>query len=392
MKKAQKSKKILKSEEILQQRSAIAAVDTRKRSANDALSNSKVTDGIVQPKQKKNKNDWVSHKEWLRLKQVAKEGTLEVQRSTDSATYDPWAAGPTESVDNQKLEYVPKEKPKVAPSTLKEAPIALTANGKPVPAVKKPTAAVSYNPEFESWQGLLKEEGEKEIEAEKQRLEEKKRQEEVERLAESAKHIEDEPKPDDETEWEGFESEYEITPEWLNKKVPKRKTTAQRTKAKRRKDMEARVKWEEKMKRREQELDSANSIMKPHKIIPKHGNNEQENAENASDSEGDDRVLRRRPLGNLQYVHTPHTTIIHLLVGSFILTNSCSVPQKPLELVLPDEMPDSLRRLRPEGNLLNDRFRNLLINGKLEVRKPITQPKKKNTKLTEKWSYKDFRI
>jgi nucleolar protein 53 len=69
-----------------------------------------------------------------------------------------------------------------------------------------------------------------------------------------------------------------------------------------------------------------------------------------------------------------------------------SPPEKPLELVLPDELQDSLRLLKPEGNLLDDRFRNLLVNGKLEARKPVFQPKKSKRKLTEKWTYKDFQI
>jgi nucleolar protein 53 len=71
---------------------------------------------------------------------------------------------------------------------------------------------------------------------------------------------------------------------------------------------------------------------------------------------------------------------------------SYSVPEKPLEAVLPDELQDSLRLLKPEGNLLGERFRNLLVQGKLEARKPITQPKKAKRKYTEKWAYKDFKI
>lgn len=69
-----------------------------------------------------------------------------------------------------------------------------------------------------------------------------------------------------------------------------------------------------------------------------------------------------------------------------------SVPEKPLELVLPDELQDSLRLLKPEGNLLGDRFRNLMVQGKVEVRNPITQPKKAKRKATEKWTYKDFKV
>ena len=64
--------------------------------------------------------------------------------------------------------------------------------------------------------------------------------------------------------------------------------------------------------------------------------------------------------------------------------------EPPLELVLPEELQDSLRLLKPEGNLLKDRFRNILVSGKMETRKPIQQPKKKHVSYTEKWSYKDW--
>jgi len=63
-----------------------------------------------------------------------------------------------------------------------------------------------------------------------------------------------------------------------------------------------------------------------------------------------------------------------------------------LELVLPDELQDSLRLLKPEGNLLDDRFRTLIVQGKLEARKPVLQPKKPKRKSTEKWAYKDFKL
>lgn len=69
-----------------------------------------------------------------------------------------------------------------------------------------------------------------------------------------------------------------------------------------------------------------------------------------------------------------------------------SVPEPPLELVLTDELRDSLRLLKPEGNLLQDRFRNILVRGKIETRKPIQQGKKKRRTVTEKWSYKDFAV
>lgn len=61
-------------------------------------------------------------------------------------------------------------------------------------------------------------------------------------------------------------------------------------------------------------------------------------------------------------------------------------------MVLPDELQDSLRKLKPEGNLLDDRFRTLIVQGKLESRKPVHQPRKAKREVTEKWSYKDFKI
>ena len=90
--------------------------------------------------------------------------------------------------------------------------------------------------------------------------------------------------------------------------------------------------------------------------------------EAGSDEEAGEAVLRRRRLGR------------------------DPVPEAPLELVLPDELEDSLRMLKPEGNLLKDRFRSILIRGKMETRKPIQQAKKKKKTYTEKWTYKDFKV
>ena len=74
------------------------------------------------------------------------------------------------------------------------------------------------------------------------------------------------------------------------------------------------------------------------------------------------------------------------------LTQVNRLPPKPLELVLPDELQDSLRRLRPEGNLLRERFRSAVIRGRVEPRKPVVQPRKPKRYIVEKWSYRDFPI
>src|SRR5690606_12129410 len=68
------------------------------------------------------------------------------------------------------------------------------------------------------------------------------------------------------------------------------------------------------------------------------------------------------------------------------------LPERDLELVLPDELQDSLRLLRPEGNLLKDRYRSMLVRGKVEARRHLPFRKQANRKVTEKWTYKDFVI
>ena len=69
-----------------------------------------------------------------------------------------------------------------------------------------------------------------------------------------------------------------------------------------------------------------------------------------------------------------------------------AMPSAPLEVQLPDELEDSLRRLKPQGNLLTDRYRNMLLNGKVEVRKRLGQQKQPKTERYEKWSYKDWKL
>ncbi|KAI3128802.1 hypothetical protein DTO027I6_632 [Penicillium roqueforti] len=356
---AKKQKKPLKSDEILAQRSMIPALDGRKRV------NPNVTDGVIEPKTKKPKSDWVSKKEYLRLKQVAKEGNP-LAKKTENEFYDPWAEDtePTLKYDDPRFDFLQKPKPKVEPSTLKHAPISLAANGKPIPSVKVPHGGTSYNPVFEEWDKLLETHGAAAVEAEKLRLAEEAKEAEKQRLIEEAQNDNGEVKSDDESAWEGFESEYEKS-EWLNKKRPERKSKTQRNKAIRRKLAEGKAKWEAARVKRDEQ---AQHILKIAEQI-KERELERENQSDADDDEaGDETALRKKTFGGKR-----------------------AVPAQPLELVLPDELQDSLRLLKPEGNLLDDRFRTLIVQGKLESRTPITQARKARRQITEKWTAKDFK-
>jgi len=362
----QKTHKPLKADVILAQRSLVPAVDSRKRSR------SKVTDGILGPSTKKHKKNWVSNKELQRLK-----GSLDESNQLSSGRlqhdqdvkFDLWF-GDNVAEDKVEYDYLPQPKPKVAPATVSHAPIAMTSSGKPVKAIETPKAGTSYNPSFTDWDDLLHKEGQKMIEAEKKRLQaEMLEAERAVRIATIASEDAPGARTDDESAWEGVESSYESS-EWLKKKRPERKTQAQRNKIKRRQAVERQALHQAKMTDKKKQARELEQLAKSGDGGQADAGDEVAEVEdgNVSSDGGDGSLLRRKRLRNV------------------------SIPEKNLEVVLPDELQESLRRLKPEGNLLNDRFRHLLVNGKIEPRKPILQPKKKRVTYTEKWTHKDFHI
>jgi len=171
---------------------------------------------------------------------------------------------------------------------------------------------------------------------------------------------------EEDSTWEGFESGTEDVR--LGAKRPERKTPAQRNRIKRRKDEERKAKMAANIKKKNEQASQIKKIAQAvaekeqARVLARLEQNED------SSSEGDDMELRRRKLGKI------------------------SLPEKDLELVLPDELQESLRLLKPEGNLLKDRYRSLLVRGKVESRRPISFAKKAKRKATEKWTHKDFML
>ncbi|RYP35504.1 hypothetical protein DL767_003758 [Monosporascus sp. MG133] len=354
--------KPLKADEIIAARSAVPAVPLRKRPGD------KTTDGIIPAKRLR--TQYVTHKELNRLRKVADghhESTIEVV----DASYDPWAAEP--QPEKEEVVHDTRNDKKKAPKTITHKPISLSANGKHVPAVKKPTGGYSYNPAFSDYEARYTEEANKAVEAEKKRLAE----EEAERIkkeaaarsaaeAEAAEARAELSEWEDDSEWEGFQSGGEELKPTV--KRPERKTPAQRNRAKRRKEEERRLKHEAKMRIKKAQAEQIKQIAK--EVAEREAQRALVRAEQSDDSstEGNDEILRRRQLGKFK------------------------LPEKDLELVLPDELQDSLRRLKPEGNLLKDRYRSMLVRGHVEARRRIPFRKQAKTKLTEKWTYKDFSI
>ncbi|RMZ88874.1 hypothetical protein DV736_g3893, partial [Chaetothyriales sp. CBS 134916] len=379
IKRRHKLTKPLRLDQILAERSAVPAVDGRKRKS------SALGDGIYDSSSssKRRKEGWVAKKEVQRLRakismQNVLDGGGQAEVGGTDAEFDLWAVpGPALAVHTQteQNEYIPQPRSKVAPATIHRAPIPMTASAKPTKSVSSPDAGTSYNPTFEAWAALITREGDKEVAAEEVRL--AKAQADTERQARIDLIA---TKPDDgydtgiEDAWEGFETESDAEGlKDLNKKRPGRKTPQQRKKAERRKEQERLAKHEAAMGRKQGQTEQAIMAL----IKAKQNENkdlvEPEDAEQRQQEEQEeyttaDAPLRRRRLGPV------------------------AIPERHLEVVLPDELQDSLRRLKPEGNLMTDRFRTLLVNGKVEARKRVLQPRKRKVKVTEKWSYKDFEL
>lgn len=307
--------KPLKSDEILAQRSAIPAVDTRKRS--------KTTDGVLEKPTKRRKTNGVSMEKLEKLRLRAYGGNTVVKNVIDTdgvPSHDPWED--IIKVSDPRFSFLEWQKPIVVPSTLSEAPISLLQSKRAMRGVTKPNPGTSYNPTFQDWDDLLAEEGRKEIELEKKRIQEEKEEAELRARIEAAQNERDPIHTEDESAWEGFESEIEIeAAEWIGKKRPERKSQSDRNRIKRRKEAERETKRLAGMKRKKQQVEQIRSIAGELQA------KDQSAAALAllhdspsSDDELDDRILRRRKLGRTQYVDSR----IHDLLRCFLWSFFCS--------------------------------------------------------------------
>lgn len=220
----------------------------------------------------------------------------DIIKSDSAPQHDPWDSANDETPQDPRFSYLDKSQPIRVPSTLKEASISLAVGGGTFPAVSRPKAGISYNPVFQDWSELLVQEGEKEVAAEKRRL----RDAEIENLklkqiAAAALEEEESFQTEDESAWEGLESEYEGS-EWLTKRRPERKTPAERNKIKRRKIADRQAKNDLRMRQRAHQAQTIKEIARTVEReaiarVPK------DQAEAPSNEDMDDGILRRRKLG-----------------------------------------------------------------------------------------------
>lgn len=352
--------KSLKADEILAQRSAVPAISIRKRPGEQ-------TSHLLSPL-KRQRDDWVPHKELARLRNVA-DGHQAVTFEARDATYDVWDSTPVQKAE-ELYDFLPVSESVKQPKSMKQKPISLAANGKEVPAVLRPSGGFSYNPLSTDYENRLAEESARALDLERERVKaeerERAKQDAAARSAAEAEAAEERANMsewEEDSEWEGFQSGVED--DGPDTKQPRRKTQAQKNRTKRRKEEERLAKHKAAMKARRRQEERIKEI------ADEINEREREKAlrravDSDTDDEANDQKLRRRQLGKIK------------------------LAEKDLELVLPDELEDSLRRLKPEGNLLKDRYRSMLIRGKMESRRHIPFKKIAKRKSTEKWTHKDF--
>ena len=361
------NKKRLRADEIIAQRSAVPGLDGRKRKPDEAAT-------APTASKRYKSGDYVSHKELQRLKSIREGALAFIPTQNTTAAHDPWAVVP--STRDPRLTYLDEAKPIREPDTVKHIPVSLAASNKPLPAVRVPGGGKSYNPLVDDWSALLAREGAAAVTAEKARLiaeaeaeaEEERVQAEIAKVEKAEKDaFGTDVESAWESEWDGIASGVEE--EIFAMKQRERKTPAERKKVVARKEREAREKWERKQKVRDAEEKRIGAIAAESRARHRAAVRAAAEVDSEASMSGDDEApLHKRRFGKI------------------------AIPDAPLEVVLPEDLQDSLRRLKPEGNLTMERYRGLLVSGKVEMRKKVWQPKQRKTERTEKWSYKDWKL
>ncbi|KAG6916625.1 hypothetical protein DXG01_006121 [Tephrocybe rancida] len=357
---------LLTSTKILAQRSAVPAVFSRPSSAT--------------PKKRK---ALVSHEEKGRLLRIGKRprkgpfnsvidpsefgagsAMLELSEAVkNSGTYDAWA--PTEDVElKDGLETV-------QPKNIKAPAFTRVRDSIAVNAVVEPHQGTSYNPPVEAHQELLLQAHE----AEERRIREAEKRAEVKEKMENAKREVEEVNPaaasgmklhDEVVEEE--EEEVEATGDEIPaKRLPARKTQAQRKKA-------ARLLAEKR------ELADRAMRKRMLAVIPSARTLRRANAQILSAREKELAQKREAEEEKLKQ---------HGLAGRKL--GKHKVPEGPVDVQLGEDLSESLRALKPEGNLFRDRFLSMQQRALVEPRVPVL-PRKQRTKIVEyeKHAWKRF--
>lgn len=366
--KKQRAVKPMKADEILGRRSKVPALESKKTSERKRL------EGLTSRQVKK-------------LLDRAGKSTSRVSTRVEHqglgkpASYDLWGEEPAEVVPGKgsfinDLKSANSHNPSTtAPMTIGKNPMSLAADRKKVDAVVLPEEGKSYNPTVESWQALFEAEHAKEAQREEERLRLEEERNRIQLIianyddhGELSDSSDEEEEPAEEQEEEDANEKTSLS---VNKPVQnKKKLRKQRNKEQRH---QQRTKLEADLKDLKKQIRDLENIPKllqeAERQIAAHAAAVAKGT--ASMAQGGSENLKRK---------APRMSRNHKLADT------------PLELKLSDELTDSLRLLRPEGNLSADRFRSLQERGLIEPRVPVQKKRKYAPKVTEKWGFKDITL
>lgn len=230
------------------------------------------------------------------------------------------------------------------PKTMDVKPLALDGQTDDLHAGK------SYNPSLSSWKDLIN------LEFDTEKIKELNRQQLIERqemlaqmLAEEVES-EDEDEEEEEEEQQPEEDKFKLS---LNQPTKwKKKTKTQRNKQARH---ENRMKLENQLKELKQQIHQLNQLDEINET------NEKKQPVKAK--------IQKKPKKLFKY----------------------NTMEKPLEVKLSSELSSNLKNLKSEGNLFYSSMVNLQSKGLIESRIAVAKKRKYKPKITEKWSYKDFK-
>jgi len=333
-----KKEKKLKSYEILHARSAVPALIPQHKKKDKPKS--KVAKDRKQLLERAGFTDKSS-----RVANVERDGILRSGNTSDLWGSAPAASAPQFVVENR-ANQAPSSRPQK--SLQPDAPLPGTR------AVELPLAGQSYNPALEDWKRAILTEHHKLEKQEEKRVQAEEQQARIDaiiaeteaRLAESGSEGEDE---SDEEADSGDLGKLSVNPPTKLK----RKTRADRNRIHRH-------------KMRLFEL----SQLKQKKAFMRKLAEEAANKRNREELVTEE--VKQKPTKKLLKAHSAHP-----------------VMEEPLTVKLSDELDDSLRRLKPEGDLMKERVRSLQARGIIDARVPVKKPKSR-TKMVEKHSYKYF--
>lgn len=253
--------------------------------------------------------------------------------------------------------------PRKVPKTLREGPMRI----KHIEVI--PHAGKSYNPTYENWKDLIDSEYYKEKTHEDKRVELEQHYVRLQYIMDNEHHSEVESSDDEEQQEDedaagangeqDDDAKYRLSVNAVTER--KIKTKTKRNKEQRHAE---RLKLEEEIRSLKAHI---KLLEKLPDIMQEVAAEEQAAAAKPRETKAE-RKLRRgtRKLGKFDVI------------------------EGPIEVKLSDELSDSLRKLRPEGNLLYDQMKRMQAKGMIETRRS-RERKSSKRKNTEKWSYKDFK-